>query len=65
MILVMLGTQNNSFHRLLEEIQKNIDNGNIKEEVIVQKGYTKFKSENMTLYGQLPVDEIEKLQQEN
>ena len=42
MILVLLGTQNNSFHRLLEEIQKNIDNGNIKEEVIVQKGYTKF-----------------------
>ena len=35
MILVTLGTQNNSFHRLLEEVQKNIDNGNIKEEVIV------------------------------
>ena len=32
MILVMLGTQNNSFHRLLEEIQRNMDNGNIKEE---------------------------------
>ena len=27
MILVTLGTQNNSFHRLLEEVQKNIDNG--------------------------------------
>ena len=26
MILVMLGTQNNSFHRLLEEIDKLIDN---------------------------------------
>ena len=25
MVLVMLGTQNNSFHRLLEEIQKNIE----------------------------------------
>ena len=61
MILVLLGTQNNSFHRLLEEIQKNIDNGNIKEEVVVQKGYTKFESENMKLYSQLPVDEMEKL----
>ena len=61
MILVLLGTQNNSFHRLLEEIQKNIDNGNIKEEVIVQKGYTKFESENMTLYNQLPADKIMKL----
>ena len=42
MILVTLGTQNNSFHRLLEEVQKNIDNGKIKEEVVVQSGYTKF-----------------------
>ena len=61
MILVFLGTQNNSFHRLLEEIQKNIDNGNIIEEVIVQKGYTKFESNNMTLYNQLPSDEIMEL----
>lgn len=61
MILVLLGTQNNSFHRLLEEIQKNIDNGNIKEKVIVQKGYTKFESKDMTTYTQLPSDELEKL----
>ena len=43
MILVMLGTQNNDFHRLLDEIEKNIANGNIKEEVIVQAGFTKYK----------------------
>jgi len=61
MILVLLGTQNNSFHRLLEEIQKNIDNGNIKDDVVVQKGYTKFESKNMNLYNQLPLDEIMKL----
>ena len=61
MILVLLGTQNNSFHRLLEEIQRNIENNNITEEVVVQKGYTKFESENMTLYSQLPAEEIEKL----
>lgn len=61
MILVLLGTQNNSFYRLLEEIQKNIDNGNIKEEVVVQKGYTKFESKNMTFHTQLPVDELKKL----
>ena len=36
MILVTLGTQNNSFHRLLEEVQKNIDNGKIKEEVVAK-----------------------------
>ena len=39
MVLVLLGTQNNSFHRLLEEIQRNIENGNIKDSVIVQEGY--------------------------
>lgn len=61
MILVLLGTQNNSFHRLLEEIEKNIDNGNMKEEVVVQKGYTKFESKSMTLYNQLPLDEINNL----
>lgn len=60
MILVMLGTQNNSFHRLLEEVQKNIDNGNIKEEVVVQKGYTKFESKDMTLFDEIPLDEIKK-----
>ena len=63
MILVLLGTQNNSFHRLLEEIQKNIDDGIIQEEVVVQKGYTKFESKNMILYNQLPLEEIEKLTQ--
>lgn len=61
MILVLLGTQNNSFHRLLEEIQKNIENGNIKEKVVVQKGYTKFESKDMEIYDQLPSDELKKL----
>ena len=61
MILVLLGTQNNSFHRLLQEVQKNIDNGNIKEEVVTQKGYTKFESKDMKLYDKIPTDEIKKL----
>ena len=61
MILVLLGTQNNSFHRLLEEIQKNINNGNIKEDVVVQKGYTKFESQDMTIYNQISLDKMAKL----
>ena len=32
MILVMLGTQNNSFHRLLEELDKLIEKEIIQEE---------------------------------
>lgn len=64
MILVLLGTQNNSFHRLLEEIQRNIDNGNIKEDVVVQRGHTKFESKDMVLYNQLPLEELKKLTDE-
>ena len=42
MILVTLGTQNNSFHRLLEEVQKNIDNGKIKEDIVKNAFITKL-----------------------
>ena len=61
MIFVTLGTQNNSFHRLLEEVQKLIDNKKIKEEVIVQKGYTKFESKDMKLFSEVSQDEFNKL----
>ena len=64
MILVMLGTQNNSFHRLLEEIDKLIDIGKIQEEVIVQAGYTKYESKNMKIIDFLPNEELEKLEQQ-
>ena len=49
MILVMLGTQNNSFHRLLEKIDQLVEDGKISEEVIVQAGYTKYESQNMKI----------------
>ena len=61
MILVLLGMQNNSFHRLLEEVEKNIENGNIQEEVIVQKGYTKYESEKMKLFNEISLEELDKL----
>ena len=61
MILVLLGTQNNDFHRILDEIEKNIINGNITEEVIVQAGYTKYKSNNMKIFNMIPQKELEKL----
>lgn len=64
MILVMLGTQNNSFHRLLEEIDKLIEKEIIKEDVIVQAGYTKYESKNMEIFDLIPRDELEKYQSE-
>ena len=62
MILVMLGTQNNSFHRLLEEIDKLIKENMIKEEVIVQAGYTKYETNNMKIIDLMPKEELEELQ---
>lgn len=61
MILVLLGTQNNSFCRLLKEIEQNIDSSVITEEVIVQAGYTKYKSEKMKIFDFLPKDELNEL----
>ncbi len=64
MILVLLGTQNNSFHRLLEEIEKNIKDGTIKEEVIVQAGYTKFQSYKMRIVDLISKEQLEQFQDE-
>ena len=61
MILVMLGTQNNDFHRLLEEIEKNIENGNINEEVFVQAGFTKYKSDKMKIFSLTSKENLENL----
>ena len=60
----MLGTQNNSFHRLLEEIDRLINDGQIKEEVVVQSGYTKYESTNMKIFDFISSDELEKLEQQ-
>ena len=61
MILVLLGTQNNSFHRLLEEIQNCIDDGIINEEVFVQAGGTRFKSKNMRIFDLIPDQNLDEL----
>lgn len=64
MILVLLGTQNNDFTRLLREVQNNIDNGIIKEDVVVQAGSTKFESKDMKIFSLVPTDELLKLQEQ-
>lgn len=56
----MLGTQNNSFHRLLEEIEKLIVKKQIQEEVVVQAGYTKYETENMKVFDLIPKQKLEK-----
>lgn len=61
MILVTLGTQDKSFKRLLDAIEREILSGNIKDKVIVQAGYTKYESNNMEIFDLIPREELNKL----
>ena len=60
MILVLLGTQNNGFYRLLEEIDKLKSKGIIKDKIIVQAGHTKYQSNQMELLDLIPKEELDK-----
>ncbi len=61
MILVILGTQDKEFPRLLEAVEKQIKNGVIKEKVIVQAGQTKYQSDVMEIFDLVPAPEFDKL----
>lgn len=55
MIFVMLGTQDKSFKRLLDYVEQS----KIQEEIIVQAGYTKFKSDKMKIYDYLSSEQFD------
>ena len=59
MIFVTLGTQDKSFSRLLKAIDKEIEKGNIKDKVVVQAGFTKYKSKNMEIFDLIPADKFD------
>ena len=61
MIFVTLGTQDKSFERLLRDIQKQIDLGNIKEKVVVQAGFTKFDSKDMEIFDLIDREKFSEL----
>ena len=58
MILITLGTQDKEFKRILFDVEKEIKNGNIKDEVIVQAGHTSFKSKYMKIIDFIEVDKF-------
>ena len=64
MILIVLGTQDNSFHRLLEKVQELIDKNIIKEKVIVKAGTTKFESKEIEIYSLMPYNKLEQIMKE-
>ena len=59
MILITLGTQDKSFKRLLDAVQRLIDNKIINEKVIVQAGHTKYKSNDMEIFDLIPYDQFD------
>jgi len=64
MILVTLGTQDKKFTRLLDAIQKAVEEGAIQERVVVQAGYTPYQSSRMEIFDYLEQDEFRRLLQE-
>lgn len=61
MILVLLGTQNNSFVRLLDAVQDCINKKIINEEVIVQAGFTKYESKDMKIFSMINSENFSKM----
>ncbi len=59
MIFVTLGTQDKSFSRLLEAIDREVEKGNIKEKVVVQAGLTEYQSPNMEIFDLIPANEFD------
>ncbi len=65
MILVLLGTQDKHFKRLLEKIDEEIEKGFIKEKVIVQAGSTQYTSKNMDIFDLVSPEKLEKFMKES
>lgn len=59
MIFVTVGTQDVPFDRLISAVEKQIKKGNIKEEVIVQSGCSKYTSSKMKIINYMTPKEFE------
>lgn len=59
MILILLGTQDQPFERVLKEISKLIKNKVIKEKVVAQVGCTKYEDNKIEMFDFCSKDEIQ------
>ncbi|WP_110112553.1 PssE/Cps14G family polysaccharide biosynthesis glycosyltransferase [Bacillus sp. CGMCC 1.16541] len=64
MILVVLGTHELPFTRLLKAIDEQIKRDTIRDEVVVQVGHTPFKSKHMKLVKFTSYEEMDRLYDE-
>lgn len=59
MILVILGTQDKPFQRLLEAVNTAVEVGAIQDRIIVQAGTTVYTSKHMEIFDLLPMDQFD------
>lgn len=61
MILVVLGTQDKPFTRLLKALESQKKSGLIDDEIIVQSGTTQYSSDVMKCFDLIPIEEFDHL----
>lgn len=61
MILILLGTQDKPFKRILKQVEKLKKDNIIKDKVIAQIGYTKFQSNYIETFDFIAKEKIEEL----
>lgn len=59
MIFVTVGTHEQGFERLIEEVDRLKKDGIISEEVIIQKGYTKYEPKYCETYELIDYDKLQ------
>ena len=64
MIFVTVGTHEQPFDRLLKCIDKMVEEGKIKEDVVIQKGFTDLELKHCKEYKLISYDEMQKYIQE-
>lgn len=60
MIFITVGTHEQPFDRLIKCIDKMVEDGKIKEKVIIQKGYTNYEPKNCESYNLIGYEEMKK-----
>ncbi len=58
MIFVTLGTNDKQFVRLLDAVEKAIEDKVINDRVVVQAGFTKYESKNMEIFDSMDRDKF-------
>ena len=61
MIFVTVGTQDRPFTRLIKAVDEAVKLGKIKDEVIVQAGVNKYKSDYIKVLNYVPFEEFNNL----